>query len=132
MGSHKYSSGVATIGPRICAISLSLEYHRNLREALAKLTVAYQMRLFAMFYNLNIHCHYHKGTPQRSRYSDLLRAGRSGDRIPVGARFSTLVQTSPRAYPASCTMGTGSFLEVKPPGRGVDHPPHLAPSLKKE
>jgi len=24
-------------------------------------------------------------------------------------------------------MGTGSFPEVKWPGRSVDHPPHLAP-----
>jgi hypothetical protein len=26
-----------------------------------------------------------------------------------GARFSAPVQTGPRAHPASCTMGTGSF-----------------------
>jgi hypothetical protein len=38
--------------------------------------------------------------------------GRSGDRIPVGARFSARVQTGPGAHPASCTMGTGSFLGV--------------------
>ena len=44
-----------------------------------------------------------------------------------GARFSAPVQTGPRAHPASHTMGTGSFLRVKQPGRGVDHPPHLAP-----
>ena len=54
----------------------------------------------------------------RSRYSDWLRSGRSGDRIPVRARFSTPVQTGPGAHPASCTMGTGSFLGVKS-GRGV-------------
>ena len=59
------------------------------------------------------------------RYSDSLRTGRSGDRIPVGggARFSAPVQTGPRAQPASYTMGTGSFPGVKRPGRGVDHPP---------
>jgi len=67
-----------------------------------------------------------------SRYSDSLRNGRSGDRIPVGARFFTPVQTGPGAHPASNTMCTGSFSGVKRPGRGVDHPPHLAPRLKKE
>ena len=35
-----------------------------------------------------------------------------------GARFSVLVQTGPGAHPASYTMGTGSFLEVKN-GRGM-------------
>ena len=59
----------------------------------------------------------------RSRYSDCLRAGRSGDRIPVGSRFSAPVQTGPGAHPASCTMGTGSFPEVKS-GRGVNLTPH--------
>jgi len=29
-------------------------------------------------------------------------------------------------------MGTGPFPGVKQPRRGVDHPPHLAPRLKKE
>jgi hypothetical protein len=29
-------------------------------------------------------------------------------------------------------MGTGFFPGVKHPGRGVDHPLHLAPMLKKE
>jgi hypothetical protein len=44
-----------------------------------------------------------------SRYSDSLRAGRSGDRISVGARFSAPVQTGPGTHPASYTMGTGSL-----------------------
>jgi len=69
---------------------------------------------------------------KRSQYSDWLRAGRSGDRISVGARFSSPVQTGRGAHPASYTMGTGSFPGVKLPGRGVDYPPHLAPRLKKE
>jgi len=50
----------------------------------------------------------------------------------VVARFSAPVQTGPGAHRASYTMGTGSFPGLKRPGRGVDHPPHLAPRLKKE
>ena len=40
-----------------------------------------------------------------------------------GARFSTPVQTSPGAHPASCTMGTRSFPGVKS-GWGVTLTPH--------
>jgi len=29
-------------------------------------------------------------------------------------------------------VGTGSFPGVKRPGRGVHHPPHLVPRLRKE
>jgi hypothetical protein len=66
-----------------------------------------------------------------SRYSDWLRAGRSGDRIPVGVRFFAHVQTSPGAHPASCTMGTGSFPGVKRPGRGADNPPPSSTEVTK-
>jgi hypothetical protein len=37
-----------------------------------------------------------------------------------------------RTHPASYTVSTGSFLGVKRPGRGVDHPPHIALKLRKE
>jgi len=57
-------------------------------------------------------------TGQPSRYSDWLRAGWSGDRIPVWARFSAPVQTGPGVHPASCTLGSGSFPGLKS-GRGV-------------
>jgi hypothetical protein len=45
--------------------------------------------------------------------------------IPVGARFSTPVQTGPVAHPASYTTGTGSFPGVKRPVRRADHQPLL-------
>jgi len=64
-----------------------------------------------------------KGPGLRSRYSDLLRAGRSGDQIPVWVRFSAPAQTGPGVHSASCTMCTGSFPGVKRTGRGIDHPP---------
>jgi len=40
--------------------------------------------------------------------------------------------TGPGAKPTSYTMGTGSVPGVKRPGCRADHPPHLAPRLKKE
>jgi len=51
--------------------------------------------------------------------SDWLRAGRFGDRIPVGARFYATVQIGPGAHPASCKMGTGSFPGGGKSDRGV-------------
>jgi hypothetical protein len=53
------------------------------------------------------------GTGQLSRYSDLLWAEQSRDQIPMGAKFSTPVQTGPGAQPASYSMGTGSLPGVK-------------------
>ena len=49
-----------------------------------------------------------------------------------GARFSAHYPTGPGTQPASYTVGIGSFLGVKRPGRGVDHSPHLALQLRKE
>jgi len=46
-----------------------------------------------------------------------------------GTRFSSPVETGPVAQPADYSMGTGSFLGLKQPGRGVDHPSRLAQSL---
>ena len=80
-------------------------------------------------------CYIHRSGPRwLSRYSDCLRVGLSGDRIPVwGRRFSAPVQTGPEAHPASCTMGTGSFPGVRC-GRGVTLIPHplLVPRSKIE
>ena len=49
-----------------------------------------------------------------------------------GARFSSPLQNGHGAQQASYTMGTASSPGEKRPGRGADHPPHLAPKLKKE
>jgi hypothetical protein len=65
-----------------------------------------------------------------SRHSDSPRAGRSGDQIPVGARFSSPVH-SPGAHPASYTVGTGSFSRLKQPGCGVDHPAPASAEVKE-
>ena len=79
----------------------------------------------------HLHHHHHNYHHQCAAYLKLhvcrcssfaiateLRAGRSGDRIPVGTRFSAPVQTGPGAHPTSCKMGTRSFPGVKC-GRGV-------------
>jgi hypothetical protein len=91
--------------------------------------------LFYISYHITsfIFCHASpKGGPgQLSRYSDSLRAGRSKDRIPVGARFSAPVQTGPGARPASYTVGTRSFPGVKWPGCGVDHTPPSSAEVKE-
>jgi len=61
----------------------------------------------------------------------MLQAGQSGDRIPVGARFSAPVQKGPGAHLASYALRTGSLLGVKRPGRGVDHPPLSSAEVKE-
>ena len=47
-----------------------------------------------------------------NRYSDWLRAGRSGIESQWG-RHVPPVETGPGAHPASCKMGTGSFPGLK-------------------
>jgi len=64
-----------------------------------------------LFKNQTVH------VTELSRYSDWLRAGRSGIESRWGRVFPP-VQTGHGAHPASCKMGTVSFTGVKC-GRGV-------------
>jgi hypothetical protein len=69
---------------------------------------------------------------ERSGCSDSLRAGRSTDQRPVGARFFERLQTVPEVHSAFYKMSTG-FLSQVLSGRGVasNTPlPHLTPKLK--
>ena len=72
-----------------------------------------------MCYYYYRHHHFH-GRGQRSRNSDWLRDGRSGDRITVGgrggARYSEPIQTGRGAHASSCKIGTGSLARGKATG----------------
>jgi len=50
----------------------------------------------------------------------------------VGATFFAPVQTGLGVHPASYTMGTGSFPEVKRPGPGVENPPPSSAEVKEK
>jgi hypothetical protein len=51
--------------------------------------------------------------------------------VPVETRFSAPVQTGPAAHPASYITGTLSFLGVKWPGRGIEHPTTSSAEVKE-
>jgi hypothetical protein len=51
--------------------------------------------------------------------------------MPVGMVSSALFRTGPGAHPASYTMGTASFMWVKLPRRGVDHPRSPSAEVKE-
>jgi hypothetical protein len=46
-------------------------------------------------------------------------------------RFYASIQTGPGAHPASYTMGTRSFLEVKQLGHGFNYPPPSSTKVKE-
>jgi hypothetical protein len=62
--------------------------------------------------------------------ASLLVAGLSRDQIPVLVRFSTTIQTSPGAHPASYKMGTRSFLCIKQQMNGANHLPPPSAEVK--
>ena len=63
------------------------------------------------------------GSPQFSRYIDSLRAGRSGDRIPVRGGIFRTRPDRPWVLPSLLYNGYRVFPRgVKWKGRGADHP----------
>jgi len=68
---------------------------------------------------------------QLSSYSNSLLVGLSGDRKPVGARFSMSFQNVPAAHPAFCKLGIPSLPRVKLPERGVADPPPSRPEVEE-
>ena len=50
--------------------------------------------------------------------------------MPAKGRFSAPVQNGPEALLYSHIIGTGSFLGVKRPGRGANHPPPSKAGVK--
>ena len=72
------------------------------------------------------------GPEQLSRYSDSLRAGRSGDQMPVGGEIFRNCPDRPWGPHSLLYNGYRvTFPRVKRPGRGVEHPPHLLLRLKE-
>jgi hypothetical protein len=65
----------------------------------------------------------------RRRYSDSLRAGRSGDWSQVWVRFSIPVEIGPGLHQASCKIGTASSSGVKQPWLGADHLPAFSAEI---
>jgi hypothetical protein len=63
-----------------------------------------------------------------SAFGIAVRYGPDGPGIKSWLRRNFLCPS----HPVSCTMGTRSFPGVKRLGRGADHLPHLAPTLKEE
>jgi hypothetical protein len=69
--------------------------------------------------------------PSVANFHSSQRAGRFGDRIPVGVRFSASYQTGPGVPLASYTVATGSFPGVKLPGLDFDYPPDSSAEVKE-
>jgi len=66
-----------------------------------------------------------------NRYSDSLRTGPSGVRIPMRVDYPYPSRPNLGPTKAPYVMNTGSFQEVKRPGRGVDHPPLSRAEVKE-
>jgi len=71
------------------------------------------------------------GPGERSRCTDSLRDGRSGIRIPVGARFSAPFQMALEPSQTPVQGVPGPFPRINPPGRDVAHAPPPSAEVKE-
>jgi hypothetical protein len=71
------------------------------------------------------------GQKLRSPYSKPLRAGLSGNRIPVEASFSAHLHIGSEVYPASITMDFGALPGIKRLRRVVNHPSSSSAVVKE-
>jgi hypothetical protein len=101
----------------------------NLQIAKQYVMICFSRKMREKYYLMALNNFY--GPRQLNRYGDLLRAGRSVDRVPVEARFSAPVQTGPGAHPASCTTGNGYFLGVNGRGVGLTTKPPFSTEVKE-
>jgi hypothetical protein len=114
------------VGPNVCAKEISwtdscnFEWHYT-RQCLQRITICFLFAAFKDDWYCLFRFHFRMYTT-RAGIAQSVRAGRFGDRIPVGTRFSASFQT----------VGTGSFPGVKRPGRGVDHLPPSSTEVKKK
>ena len=98
---------------------LHFAYRYSKRDCISQLNIFFSSTIFMV------------GRGGSVGIANALRAGWSGDRIPVAARFSAPVQICSEAYSVSYTMGTESFPGIKRPGRGLDHPPLSSAKVKE-
>jgi len=81
----------------------------------------FKIKLFLVHTLPTFLLHISNGRPAyRSHYGDPLPAGRSGDRIALGVKFSANIQTDPGSHPAFYTLGTEASLRANWPERGVE------------
>ena len=76
--------------------------------------------------------HTHTHIPHTHTHTTHTHTHTQYDSPQNGAKFFVAVYIGSGAHPSSFAMATGSFPGVKRPERGVDHPPLLAPRLRKE
>ena len=86
-------------------------FEPEIREAVREWVQLYSEKLSVCA----LHQYYYRDHNKVSRYSDTLRAGRSGDRIQVEKKFSTHVQKGPGTEPSILYNG----YRVFPGGKAV-------------